>query len=334
MPTTPLATPASRTSRKFGWLAVAIVAACALWTLGWFLVAARIEGQVPQTIAQLTGPNAAGDCEKAEVRGYPFRFGLFCEAMSYASSADNLTASAGSFRSAAQFYRPGHVVAEVDGPLSVAVPGIVTRIDWKVLQTSVHAALNGLNRGSLDVRNISFDFDGAGLVQKLALQADRITAHGRKNGPDMDFAAYGDQLKNNLVDGLVVRAFTLETTLPGQAALLDMPFVGPTGNIDILIHRLLVDLDDDSSLEISGPVEIGVNGEISGSLQLTVRNQLRFLELAADLDPNLAGQLRRFMPLLASLDTRPDDDGITLPLTLENNLVSLGIFPLGKLPGF
>ncbi|AKI03228.1 hypothetical protein IMCC20628_04559 [Hoeflea sp. IMCC20628] len=330
----PSTSSGSSSSRKFGWLATAIVGGILLWTVGWFLFAARIIDHLPTALAEMTGANATADCVTADIRGYPFRFGVFCDAMSYANPADGVTATTGAFRSAAQFYKPGHIVAEIDGPLSFSAPGVDAHVDWQVLQASVHAAIHGLNRGSLDGRNISFDIDGIVLAQKFSLQADRITAHARRSGTDLDIAAYGELLQTSLVAGQIADKVTLEATLAGQSGLLDRPYTGPIGTVETQIHRLSIELDKSSSLEISGPVQIGSDGRLSGALQLTVRNQQRFTELAAGFDPALANSLGQFAPLLSALDTIPGDDGITLPLTLDDNMVSLGMFPLGRLPDF
>tara|TARA_R110002020_G_scaffold198830_9_gene400129 strand:- start:11987 stop:12991 length:1005 start_codon:yes stop_codon:yes gene_type:complete len=321
-------------SRKIGWLAAATVAGCVLWTIGWFLVAEKIEDNLPETMARISGPNASAGCARAEVRGYPFRFGLFCQTLSYGNTSEGVTVLSGALRSAAQFYRPGHVVAEIDGPLAITAPGLDARVDWQVLQTSVQAAPGGLNRGSLDVRNVRFDIDAAGLTRKFAIQADKIIAHGRKNGPDLDIALYGEQLQNNLVTKLVAKAFTLEATLPGQAGVLDAPYKPISGPFDVRFHRLAIELDDTSSLEISGPVQIGADGRLSGTLEVTVRNQKRFIELSTNISPEIANLFNRFAPVISSLDSKPGKDGITLPLTIENNRVSLGMFPLGQLPDF
>lgn len=334
MPSTPSASATSSGSRKIRWLGGAVVVACILWTAGWFAFASNVESRLPATLAGMTGPYANADCRDADIRGYPFRFGLFCETMAYTNPAEGISAQTGAFRSAAQFYRPGHIVAEVDGPFAFSAPGVTARADWQVLQTSIFAARNGLDRGSLDARNINVDVDSAALTLKWAMQAERLRAHARKNGPDLDVAVYGEQLQNNLVPGLTTKGLTLEATLPGQAGLLDMPYAAPAGAYQAILHRLALELDDASSLELSGPLQIGADGLISGNLEITLRNQQRLIEMAAELDTNLAEMLNRFGPLIGTLDTRPGDDGITLPLTITNNLVSLGIFPIGELPRF
>lgn len=324
----------SPASRKFALLAGAIVAAVLLWTLGWFFFANRIEDHLPATLAQITGPDASADCREADVRGYPFRVGLFCETLTYTNAAEGITASAGAFRSAAQVYQPQHAVAEVDGPLVLDASGVAMRADWQLLKASVQATTDGLDRGSVEARNTSFNIDGTGLPQRLALQADRITAHARRNGADLDVAAYSENLRNSLLSELDAKALAFEATLSGKADLLQIPFTPLHGPYDAMLHRVTIELDEASSLELAGPVQIAADGRMSGNLELTIGNVQQFSELVAGFNPESADLIRRFGPMISALDTRPGDDATTLPLTIRNNQISLGIIPLGELPAF
>ena len=125
-----------------------------MWTIGWFLVASRIEARpMPETLArdhrrEMQRP----DAENAEVRGYPFRFGFVLSnpPVPMHAPSDGVTAH---FRRRSApprtFYRPGHVVAEIDGPLgSHCTRTLTPRVDWQSLQTSVQATTDGVSRGS------------------------------------------------------------------------------------------------------------------------------------------------------------------------------------------
>lgn len=328
------ANASSPVSRKFAWLAGAIVAGGVLWTAGWYFFAAKVETGLPSTLAQLAGPAASAQCTDADVRGYPFRFGVFCETLSYENVSEGITANAGAFRSAAQVYRPQHAVAEIDGPLIVNTPGLVFRADWQILQASAQAISNGLDRGSIDAKSVSFDIDGAGLVQRFAVQADRMTAHARQNDGNLDLAAYIENLRNDLVPGLTAKAFAFEATLSNQSSLLEVPFIPLHGPFDAVLHRLAIELDETSSLELTGPVQIDANNRVSGTLELTISNVRQLSELVERYRPESAGMIRQFGPMIAALDTKPDDDAVTLPLTIRSNLISLGFLPLGQLPSF
>jgi len=324
----------SPVSRKFAWLVGAIVAAGLLWTGGWYFFAAKIVDHLPSTMTQIVGPDARAECANADVRGYPFRIGLFCEALSYTNAGEGITTTAGAFRSAAQIYSPQHAVAEVDGPLVLDASGLMLRADWQLLQASVQAVSDGLDRGSIDARNTSFDIDGTGLTQRLALQADRITAHARRNGADLDVAAYGENLRNTLVAGLNAKAFAFEATLSGKSDMLRIPFTPLHGPFAAVLHRVAIEFDATSSLELAGPVQVGADGRLSGNLELTISDIQQLSDLVAGFNPESADMIRRFGPMIAALDTRPGDDATTLPLTISSGQVSLGIIPLGELPAF
>lgn len=324
----------SPSSRKFAWLAGMIVAGCLLWTAGWFFFAAKIENHLPAVLAQIAGPGADAECTESDIRGYPFRFGLFCDTVAYTNTADGITATAGAFRSAAQFYRPGHAVAEIDGPLALTQSGLALRADWQLLKASVRAASDGLERGSIEAQTVSFDIDGPELTQRLSLQADRITMHARRNEADLDIAAYGENLRNGIIAGLTAKAFTLEATLPGKSSLLEVPFTPLQVPFDAVLHRVAIEFDEVSSLEVAGPIQVGADGLISGDLELTASNLQQLSELAARSNPEIAELLGQIGPLIAALDLKPGDDAVTLPLTIRNNMVSLGMFPLGELPSF
>ncbi|WP_322989201.1 DUF2125 domain-containing protein [Hoeflea sp.] len=329
----PSTNPATRpSSRRFVWLGVAILAAIALWTIGWYTVAARIEAHLPVAMQQIAGTDASADCANAEIRGYPFRFGLFCDRLGYINPKEALALEAGALRSAAQFYRPGHVVSEIDGPLLISAPGLELQIDWQILQSSIRATTVGLDRGSIDSRNVSIDIDGTGLQQKLALAAERFTAHARKNGLDLDIAAYGEHVRGNIIADTGASTLALEATLPGRAGLLDMPYQPLLPPYEAQVHRLSVGFEGDVSLQITGPVRIAADGLVSGDLQISIRGQDQIAEIVARFNPEMGENVRRFGPMLAALDSVPGDDAITLPLTIRNGNLSMGMFPLGRLP--
>ena len=90
-------------SRRFAWLAFAIIAAIGLYTAGWFYLADRLETHVAQAIGKARGRGAEADCTKAQARGYPFRIGLFCDGVAYSDRKVGVSLSGTGLRSAARF---------------------------------------------------------------------------------------------------------------------------------------------------------------------------------------------------------------------------------------
>src|SRR5262245_57806709 len=109
---------------RFLWFLVFVAILFGLYSAGWFYLANRLKAQAEATIAALSTGGATADCASLEVRGYPFRLGLFCDSLGYDDGAGNIVVTAGSLRSAAQVYRPRNIEAELDSPLRTAVPGL------------------------------------------------------------------------------------------------------------------------------------------------------------------------------------------------------------------
>lgn len=333
MPTIP--SPARSSASRFIWLAVAIVAAIIAWTVAWHVIAARIEAQAVQFVDAIAENGARAQCANPVVRGYPFRFGLFCDHLSYSNPALQTRVEAGALRSAAQFYRPNHIVSELDGPVALELPSVSGRIDWQGMQMSTRASSNGLQRGSVEARELSVEVSGKGLGAgapgPLTLTADRFTAHIRQNGNDVDIAAYGEAIEGRLFGPLKARSMAIETTLPDQPKLLEAPVMWPQGAFDVRVHRATIELDETASLDLAGPLRVAANGLISAELQLTVRDAGQLAAVVTSYDAQAGEVIGRFAPMLGALDTVPGDDAVTVPLTIRDGAVSIGIIPLGRL---
>ena len=88
-------------SRRFLWLAVAIVAMIGLYSGGWYWIAGQVETGVDRTIAALRAGGDDADCTNRGVRGYPFRVGLFCDAVRFTRADSSVSVEGTGLRSAA-----------------------------------------------------------------------------------------------------------------------------------------------------------------------------------------------------------------------------------------
>ena len=98
-------------SRRFAWLAAAIVVVVAAYTGAWFYAAGMIETRIGEAM-QASGGDAVPRCERPSARGYPFRIGVFCDAVAFEDARGEISVRAGAFRSAAQVYDPFHSRAQ------------------------------------------------------------------------------------------------------------------------------------------------------------------------------------------------------------------------------
>jgi Uncharacterized protein conserved in bacteria len=329
----PDASKAVSASRKIVWLGVAVAAAMAAWTGLWFYGASRIEAYLPVAFAASGRNGAEPTCENAEIRGYPFRVGLFCERAGLALTAEGMRASAGGFRSAAQIYNPRHLVSELDGPLTLTgTNGLAGKFDWQLLHASTVVATDGLSRGSIEGRNVTVDLDGPDLVTKISAEADRVAIHLRRNEADLDMAADGEGLSSPLLPA--TKTFTFQATVPGGAPLLtatgarDADLRGRT----IVLHDLSATFAAGGALTLSGTMAVGDDGIVSGDLKLKASDLAALVAALREVAPQAADQVAGVAQVVAALDTEPGDDAITLPVTIRDGRVASGFIPLGEIP--
>lgn len=320
-------------SRKIVWLGVAVLLAVIAWTGLWFYGASRIEAYLPTAFAAAGKNGAEPRCDNPDIRGYPFRVGLFCDAAGLTLVSEGISASAGGFRSAAQIYDPRHLVSELDGPLVVAgKDGLAAKVDWQLLRASTVLADDGLVRGSLEGRTITLDLDGPGLVAKVSAAADRIAIHLRRNAADLDLAADGEGLSSPL--GPSAKVFAVRATVPGGAAMLTAAGV-PEADLRgraIVLHDLSMAFPAGGSLAISGSLSVAVDGLVSGDLKVKMRDQAGLIAALRQSAPELAEQIAGIAQVIAALDIEPGDDAVTLPVTIRDGAMASGFIPLGKLP--
>ncbi len=121
--------------------AVTILAAAALWTAVWFYMASRLEAQTRGIIADLDEQGAAVSCTALGAHGYPFRLGLSCEQLDFATRDGRYAARAPGFRSTAPLYDPGQLAGRAEGPASLLWPGLPPlRLQWDELRFSTSLA--------------------------------------------------------------------------------------------------------------------------------------------------------------------------------------------------
>jgi hypothetical protein len=188
MTVTAVAKP-SPTGRKFLWLAAGIVFVGGLYSAGWFLAADQIQKRLTAYLTKGQAIGFSGECAEMEVRGFPFRLGLFCDKVRLDDTRRGASASFGALRTAAQVYQPGRAVLELDGPAEIRVsPGVTISADWTLLRASVAATLSGIDRTSLAYDNLTGTARSPLTGKGLGFGASHGELHLRQNGGNLDAA--------------------------------------------------------------------------------------------------------------------------------------------------
>ena len=192
-------------NRRFFWFSVFIVVLFGGYSASWFWLAGRLETAASAAVARFGQDGRTAECENLVVRGFPFRIGLFCDGVRYEDSGGSLSASAAAFRSAAQVYSPFHIVAELDGPATVAAPQIgPLTLSWRNLRASTVLGEGLPDRASVEADALSAEGTVGALVDAALADIDHAEGHMRRNGSDLDVAGSFTDAKVNpdLIRGL------------------------------------------------------------------------------------------------------------------------------------
>ena len=313
-------------SRRFFWLLLGIVAAIALYSGGWYYAAGKV-GERVQTAVD--GANASGrraNCESLEVRGYPFRLGVFCRSVMFEDPKAAIRFQAGAFRSAAQVYQPNLVIGELDGPATLETPGIPTLdLKWESMRASVRIASPLPERVSVEGRNVEVRLDEPGDVPPLLGRAGHAELHARPTADaGYDLAVRFNELR---FDPNFVGTDKL-SPLAGLADFFVERWQSGGRESSVNIRNLTVSIDDKGSgAEVSGPFAVGIDGLIDAELQVKVRNPRVLGELLVSLMPVYREQVELAVGTIAMLGEEP-----TFPLKISRGKVRIGFVSLGAIP--
>ena len=146
------------------------------WTVGWFWLRGRAEGEIDGWLAREAQAGRQWTCADRSLTGYPFRFELRCAALAFARSDVRFTV--GPVVAVAQVYQPRHVILEATGPFRVQQDGLSADVTWGQLEASLHATGDGFQRASLVVDRLKGAVTGAD-PSPIDFSADHLELHAR-----------------------------------------------------------------------------------------------------------------------------------------------------------
>ncbi len=331
-----MAGTSSRASAKIRNLAIGVIAVSALYTGAWYYGAKEIRSRLAALMQEQQAAGLALECGQIDVKGFPFRFEIFCTKPGIADLRRGGSADAAALRSAAQVYQPFHVVWEMDGPLDATLPtGEKLSLNWKSLQSSLQWKIGGVERSSIVVDALQWTFPAGASAAGEAFSgtAGHSEAHIRQNGNDLDAAFLAQDLKLALpaASGANLPPFSIsaDATLAGKAGALD----GRISDRAILhpaageIRRVVADFGNGRVMTLTGPVEIDEEGLVSGKFALEAEKFTDFEPVLTGALPEAADNIRT---AFGAMKAMADQKGtVRVNLVLEKGQVMLGFIPLG-----
>ena len=325
--------------RRIKWLAFATASFAVLFSVAWFTVAHLIDNFVDEKVGAAQADGHTFTCANQTVRGYPFRFGLFCSSTEFIQRNNALAMQAGALRSAAQFYDPFRVIVELDGPMVVETPAHAGRLEWQSARSSLHATRSLPRQVNTNLTEPVLFIDNERVAAADAASfhlrtPSRPTQEG-SNAGDLDLAAriqsltaIGERQVPQPLSGLgldidVVLYGGAERMREGWNSLRDL--AGMQGTL----RRIGIVLTEDRGVLISGPFSIDMAGQLNGRFDVRIvdLDGIRNAVLSAD------GFADELVPMMSLLPTTPSNgDEATIKLTIDKGTILLGFIPVFRLP--
>lgn len=326
----------AKPSAKIRNLAIGVAAVSLLYTGAWYYGASEIKSRVTAFLKAQQSAGIGLECGQIDVKGFPFRYAIFCAKPGFADLKHGGSADAVALRAAAQVYQPFHVVWEMDGPLDATLPtGEKTNVNWENFQSSLQWKIGGLERSSLSVQGLQWVFPAGTAPENGATtgRAGAAEVHVRQNGNDLDAAIVARDVSLILPAGTGARlppfSFSIDATLSEKAGVLD----GRIRDREILhpakgeIRRMVADFAEGRVLTLSGPLDVDEAGLVSGKLAVEAEKFSDFEPLLANALPDAADNIRT---AFGALKAMADDKGtVRINLVLDKGQVMLGFIPLG-----
>lgn len=309
----------------FGFVVLLIIGS----TAGWYFVADKIQTATNNVIEQQANMGNNVSCDGREVRGYPFRFGLFCESVAFESIRQGQVFKAGALRSAAQFYAPRDLIVELDSPAIFERIGSDSwSMNWSQMRAHILATEPLPQNISISGQDVVFGQAG---LEALA-RAATLEVFLRVVGKDVDLAGRVKALEfENLTPQLndlppLGGDFDIRIADGARMALADQQSVRGT---DAMVNRLALLLNDDRGVIVSGPISVADDGLISGELKVRLVDVDSVLDVLTKALPDAAPLMIAF----ANGQPRSGEKGdeIELQVTIKNGQVRLGLIPLGSI---
>lgn len=266
---------------------------------------------------------------------------MSCNSVTGEIVADGSRTKAGAFRSAAQFYDPGHMVAELDGPARIEPSGSVPLIaDWALMHASIRAGIASLSEVSIEARELTLTDGWAPAGTTAMAKAGNAQIHARRsttNVESLDVAVKGSSVfpAGETRPSLDLGAeMTIYDIVPALRTELDLAQLIGTNGMSGRITRIFLAPAMGGRLELQGPFSIDTKGRLSAELTVGFSNIAKVGEFLAVYMPQAADSIVAITAILGAVGQQRQEGTQlrSILLTIENGTVQAGMIPVGNIP--
>ena len=309
-----------------------------LVTLGWYWGADRLENLIETRISTIASTGVTVTCNNLEIRGFPFRIGLNCDNTSFDDTKRRIGFTAGELRTTAQIYKPGHVISELDGPLTVTNRHSVVEANWQSMRASSVFDISNLSRASIEAMSINMATQLATMKELQNVSAENLQMHVRENENNVDIAASG---VNIALENAITRSpihiddINFFITVHDNVEILKYDRARDSSMLygsDMTLHDLTIKGKQNAAVTASGPLSVSDQGIISGDVAITLTNIANLKSTITEVNPALSANFSNIINILSALSPSENPDEIQINVKIRNGMVQAGIIPLGRIP--
>ena len=309
-----------------------------LVTLGWYWGADRLENLIETRISTIASTGVTVTCNNLEIRGFPFRIGLNCDNTSFDDTKRRIGFTAGELRTTAQIYKPGHVISELDGPLTVTNRHSVVEANWQSMRASSVFDISNLSRASIEAMSINMATQLATMKELQNVSAENLQMHVRENENNVDIAASG---VNIALENAITRSpihiddINFFITVHDNMEILKYDRARDSSMLygsDMTLHDLTIKGKQNAAVTASGPLSVSDQGIISGDVAITLTNIANLKSTISEVNPALSANFSNIINILSALSPSENPDEIQINVKIRNGMAQAGIIPLGRIP--
>lgn len=330
---------------KVRYIAMLVMVCVAIvgWSGAWLYLRSILEGQIE---AELSAMNRSGnriECSDLSIAGYPFRFEVRCTGLKATDQAGT-TVSMDELRAIALVYNPRHVIFEASGPVGIieALNSSEITTNWSVAQSSILFSDGGARQIDVSIQEPVISLLEGATSGKITAEVSEIHLRPNPVVPDSLEAFITIQaLSSSLASGLTEPSdVKLHIRLPGGMALLEGKALyalqkDPTGSQPLDLISFSVN-SGNVRLTASGNLRLMPSGALSGKINVQVARLEAVIKMLTALYPE-GSTLPSTIQGAATAFGVPGIDAqgrqqLSLPLTLDEGTIRIGIIPLGTIP--
>ncbi len=325
-------------ARRIKWLGFIVGIVVLAYAVLWYLLAHEVERRFDEQLATVNKGVNKIECADRQVRGFPFRFGFYCNKIAAAAGEKGAALDTGSLYGWAYVYYPWLINANVQAPLNLAVYGMPSlKAEWSDLRSSLSYNLTLPERVSIVFENLVLSVNNEGKQTVRALSATFAATHARTEGTDLSFAGE--------IDGAIIDpAMTPNRVIPEFSANYDIVLkngvaIALTKPEDIKaalrgqsgeLRTVSLIFKQGGAVKVSGPLKLSADGLLDGDIKLTFTQADKLSVALGQAIPEAAKIISNTLTAASVASGAGKEASLTL--TVRSGKVSAGFFPVASIP--